>query len=117
MTVSHEAIAHELYLELPSFPGRFGLRLTDDAMADALLCGDVVLLTQGPYRLGDVYAVRVGASPPLLVYIDTYPNHPERVVLRFHNADWEPLEVDTQDMRIDGVCCGLLRGDVIEDLI
>ena len=59
----------------------------------------------------------MGASPPLLAYIDTYPNHPESVVLRFHNPDWEPLEVNTQDVRIDGVCCGMLRGDVVKDLV
>lgn len=105
------------YLEPPAFPGRFGLRLSDDAMAGVLQKGDVVILTEQAFRPGDVYALRVGASPPLIGYIDMYPNHPELRIVRFHNPEWEPFEVSVQDLRIDGVCCGMLRGDVIQNLI
>ena len=104
------------YLRLPAYPGKFGLRVQGDSMADAIQEGDVVLLNKRPYRSGEVCAVRVDRSDATLKYLDLYVN-PEMVLLRPHNSAYPTVEVASERMIVDGVFSGLLRGEVIGDLM
>jgi len=107
----------EGYLKLSSYPGRFGLRVRGDSMADLIRDGDMVLLQKRAHKSGEVCAVRVDRSEATLKYLDLYPNHPDRVLLRPHNADYSPQEVALNQVAVDGVFSALLRGDVIDELM
>ena len=107
----------EGYLKLTSYPGRFGLRVRGDSMADLIQDGDVVLLQKRPHKAGEVCAVRVDQSEATLKYLDFYPNHPDRVLLRPHNPDYLPQDVALSRVAVDGVFSALLRGDVIDELM
>ena len=107
----------EGYLRLPTYPGKFGLRVQGDSMADAIQDGDIVLLHKRAFRSGEVCAVRVDKSEATLKYLDLYVNHPETVLLRPHNPAYPTLEVEADRVVVDGVFFGLLRGDVISDLL
>lgn len=107
----------EGYLKLPTHPGKFGLRVQGHSMADAVQDGDIVLLKKRPYKSGEICAVRIDGSEATLKYLDLYLNHPETVLLRPHNSDYPTAEVEVERVAVDGVFCGLLRGDVINDLM
>lgn len=107
----------EGYLKLPTYPGKFGLRVQGDSMADAIQNGDIVLLNKRFYKSGEVCAVRVDKSDATLKYLDLYVNHPETVLLRPHNPEYPTVEVEAERIVVDGVFAGLLRGDVINDLL
>jgi repressor LexA len=85
-------------------------------MADAIQEGDVVLLNKRPYKSGEVCAVRVDRSDATLKYLDLYVN-PEMVLLRPHNPAYPSVEVEAERVIVDGVFSGLLRGEVIGDLM
>ncbi len=106
----------EGYLKLPAYPGRFGLRVRGDSMADEVKDGDVVLLKKRPHKSGEICAVRVDRSDATLKYLDLYVN-PETVCLRPHNPEYPTVEVEAERVVIDGVFSGLLRGDVIDELM
>lgn len=113
-----EALEHpEGYLKLAAYPGRFGLRVRGDSMADAVQNGDVVLLKKRPHKSGEICAVRIDQSDATLKYLDLYVNHPETVLLRPHNPEYPTTEVEAARVVVDGVFSGLLRGDVIDELI
>lgn len=107
----------EGYLKLPSYPGRFGLRVRGDSMADEVKDGDVVLLKKRPHKSGEICAVRIDRSEATLKYLDLYVNRPEKVRLRPHNPAYEAAEVEAERVVVDGVFSGLLRGDVIDELM
>ena len=107
----------EGYLKLPSYPDRFGLRVRGDSMADEVKDGDVVLLKKRPHKSGEICAVRVDRSDATLKYLDMYVNHPEMVLLRPHNPEYPSAEVEARRVVVDGVFSGLLRGDVIDELM
>ena len=107
----------EGYLKLSSHPGRFGLRGRGDSMADEVKDGDVVLLKKRPYKSGEICAVRVDRSDATLKYLDLYVNHPETVLLRPHNPAYDTAEVEAKRVIVDGVFSGLLRGEVIDELM
>jgi repressor LexA len=107
----------EGYLRLPSYPGRFGLRVQGNSMAEAIQDGDVVLLKKRPPKSGEICAVRVDRSEATLKYLDQYLTRPEMVLLRPHNPEYAPLEVAAERVVVDGVYSGLLRGDVIDELM
>lgn len=112
-----EALEHpEGYLRLPGYPGRFGLRVTGESMADLIQHGDVVILRKGEPRSGDICAVRVDGSEVTLKYLEVSPAQSDRVLLRPHNPDYPPLEVEAERVLIDGIFSALLRGDVIDVL-
>ena len=106
----------EGYLQLPSHPGRFGLRVQGDSMADLIQAGDVVLLKKRLHKSGEVCAVRVDRSDATLKYLDLYVS-PETVLLRPHNPAYPATEIEAARVVVDGVFSGLLRGDVIDDLL
>jgi repressor LexA len=107
----------EGYLKLPSYPGRFGLRVQGDSMADEVKDGDVVLLKKRPHRSGEICAVRIDGSEATLKYLDMDGNHPETVCLRPHNPAYPTVEIEAKQVVVDGVFSGLLRGEVIDDLM
>ena len=107
----------EGYLKLPTYPGKFGLRVQGDSMADAVQDGDVVLLKKRPHKSGEICAVRVDGSDATLKYLDMYVNHPETILLRPHNPSYPTAEVEAERVVVDGVLSGLLRGEVIGDLM
>ncbi len=86
-------------------------------MADLIRDGDMVLLQKRAHKSGEVCAVRVDQSEATLKYLDLYPNHPDKVLLRPHNADYSPQEVALNQVAVDGVFSALLRGDVIDELM
>lgn len=106
----------EGYLKLSSHPDRFGLRVTGNSMADIILDGDVVLLKKRLHKSGDICAVRVDRSDATLKYLDLYVD-PGTVLLRPHNPEYPSAEVEAQRVVVDGVFSGLLRGDVIAELM
>jgi len=106
----------EGYLKLPSYPGRFGLRVRGDSMADEVKDGDVVLLKKRPHKSGEICAVRIDRSDATLKYLDMYVN-PEKVLLRPHNPEYPTTEVEAKRVAVDGVFSGLLRGEVIDELM
>jgi repressor LexA len=114
-----EALEHpEGYLALRARPGRFALRVSGDSMAELIQDGDVVLIDKEVEpRPGDICGVRIGGSEVTLKYVDRYPNHPEIVLLRAHNPLYEALEVPAEQVVIDGVYRGLIRGDVVGELL
>lgn len=107
----------EGYLRLAAYPGRFGLRVQGSSMADLIQEGDVVLLKKRPHKSGEICAVRIDRSEATLKYLDLPPNQPEAVLLRPHNPDYPSLEVEAKRVAVDGVFSGLLRGDVIDELM
>lgn len=107
----------EGYLKLPAYPGKFGLRVQGDSMADAIQHGDVVLLKKRPHKSGDICAVRVDRSEATLKYLELYVNHPETVLLRPHNPAYPDAEVEAERVTVDGVFSSLLRGEVIDELM
>lgn len=107
----------ESYLKLPTHPGRFGLRVQGDSMADLIQEGDVVLLKKRPHKSGEICAVRIDRSDATLKYLDLVLNQPETVLLRPHNPAYQVAEVGAGRVVVDGVFSGLLRGDVIGDLL
>ena len=110
----------EGHLALRGRPDQFALRVRGDSMADRIEDGDVVLLHRAePQRPGEVCAVRVGEDETTLKYLD-WPvgePRPHEYRLRPHNPAFPVITVDAQDLHVDGVFRGLLRGDIVQDLI
>lgn len=110
----------EALIQLPGHPGRFALRIQGDSMADRIAHGDIVLLDQGaPTQSGLICAVRLEETETTLKYVD-WPSttaSPSTLTLRPHNPHYETLHVPTNEVHIDGVFRGLLRGEAIADLI
>ena len=84
--------------------------------------GDVVLLQRvEPQRSGEVCAVRVGEDESTLKYLEWSPprsgDRPARYRLRPHNPSYPTLTVPAAELHIDGVMRGLIRGDVVQDLL
>jgi repressor LexA len=108
------------HLALRGRPDQFALRVRGDSMADRIEDGDVVLLHRGePQRSGEICAVRVGEDESTLKYLDWSPGsaHPHHYRLRPHNDAFPVLTVPAQELHIDGVFRGLLRGDVVQELL
>lgn len=94
----------------------FALRVHGFSMADLIQQGDVVLLAAGrPHRSGEICAVRVHGEEVSLKYLDFLEGG--RFRLRPHNPEYEAVEVHGNDLAIDGVYRGLLRGSAAEALL
>lgn len=110
----------EALLSLPGHSGRFALRIQGDSMADRIAHGDIVLLDQEvPSQPGLICAVRLEETETTLKYVDWRAGHgaPSTLTLRPHNPRYETLTVPANEVHIDGVFRGLLRGAAISDLI
>lgn len=110
----------EEYLTLRGHPDRFALRVRGDSMADRIEHGDVVLLQRSqPQRSGQVCAVRVGEDEATLKYLDwgSKSKRPRQYRLRPHNPNYPTLTVPASELHVDGVMHGLLRGEIVEDLL
>lgn len=113
-----EAIADaEGFLPLSGLPdGAFALRVEGNSMADLIQDGDVVLFSKRqPQRNGEICAVRVDGSDVTLKYLDRLPSG--RYALRAHNPEFQTLEVAAEDIVIDGIYRGLLRGELVDVLL
>lgn len=110
-----EAVAHaDAYLPLAGLQGRgFALRVSGDSMADLIQDGDVVLFEKRPARRsGEICAVRVGADDVTLKYLDRLDQR--RYALRAHNPAYPTFEVGPDEVEVEGVYRGLLRGAVLD---
>jgi len=108
----------EGYLGLRGRSDGFALRVRGDSMADRIEDGDVVLLLRRPpQRSGEVCAVRVGDDEATLKYLEWDGRAPERYRLRPHNPAYPTLTLGAREVHVDGVFHGLLRGDVVQDLL
>lgn len=110
-------------LALRDHPDQFALRVRGDSMADRIEHGDVVVLQRTePQRSGEVCAVRVGEDETTLKYLDWdtkahTAGRPTRYRLRPHNQSYPTITVSADDLHVDGVMRGLLRGDVVQSLL
>ena len=108
----------DAYLALRDRPDHFALRVRGDSMADRIEHGDVVLLHRTPPRRpGEICAVRVGDDETTLKYLEWRGAAPRRYRLRPHNPAYPTLGVAAEELHIDGVFRGLLRGDVVGELL
>jgi len=110
----------EGHLALRGRPDQFALRVRGASMADRIEDGDVVLLHRSePQRSGEICAVRVGEDETTLKYLDWAPGsaRPREYRLRPHNDAFPTLTVPAEEIHIDGVFRGLLRGDVVQELL
>ena len=107
----------EGYLPLSGLQdGSFALRVDGDSMADLIQDGDVVLFSKrAPQHSGEICAVRVEGSDVTLKYLDRLA--PGRYALRPHNPRYPTVEVAAEDLVIDGVYRGLLRGALVDVLL
>lgn len=93
----------------------FALRVSGASMADLIQDGDVVLFKkEAPARSGDICAVRVGNSEVTLKYLDRLA--PKTVILRPHNPQYPTVSVPADEVQIDGVYQGLVRGRLLDAL-
>ena len=109
------AVAHaEAYLPMAGQQGRaFALRVHGDSMADLIQDGDVVLFEKRPpTRSGEICAVRVGDDEVTLKYLDRLG--PAEYALRPHNPDYPTLQVAGDEVEIEGIYRGLLRGSLLD---
>lgn len=113
----------EGHLTLRGRPDHFALRVRGDSMADRIEDGDVVLLQHAqPQRSGEICAVRVNDDETTLKYLEwnapaAQGGSPSRYRLRPHNSDFPTLTVSAAELHVDGVFRGLLRGDVVQELL
>lgn len=102
----------EGYLQLPA-QGRFALRVRGDSMAGYLLNGDVVMMEHRDWHEGDIVAAYVDGETTLK-YISRHSDH---FLLRPHNPEYTPIEVSLDELHIQGVYCGVVRGGLIPMLL
>jgi len=108
----------EGYLRLRGRRDGFALRVRGDSMAPRIEDGDVVLLQRRPpQRSGEICAVRVGDDDATLKYLEWSPRTRTHYRLRPHNEAYPTLTLAAHDVHVDGVFHGLLRGDVVQDLL
>lgn len=108
----------DAYLSLRGRPDHFALRVRGDSMADRIENGDVVVLQQArPQRSGEICAVRVGEDETTLKYLDWHGPNATSYRLRPHNPAFPVFTIPAIDLHIDGVFRGLLRGEVIQELL
>lgn len=110
--LSEALLEPEGFLPLRDAREQFALRVSGDSMADLIQDGDVVLFRKGTLlRSGEICAVRVGNSEVTLKYLDRH--EPKTVTLRPHNPQYPTLCVAAEEVHIEGVYLGLVRGDLI----
>ncbi|HWG86126.1 MAG TPA: S24 family peptidase [Deinococcales bacterium] len=98
------------YLSLPARPGWFGLRVSGDSMADLIVDGDIVVLQpEAEPRQNEVCAVRVGESAVTLKRLRWRDGIAQ---LLPHNPRYPVQEAPLEEVRVEGVFRGLLRGEV-----
>lgn len=108
----------EGYLRVRGREDGFALRVRGDSMADRIENGDVVLLRRRPpQRSGEICAVRVGDDEATLKYLEWSGRTRTRYRLRPHNGAYPTLTLPASEVHVDGVFHGLLRGDVVRDLL
>src|SRR5690606_1027950 len=113
----------EGHLTLRGRPDHFALRVRGDSMADRIEDVDVVLLQHSqPQRYSETCALRENDAETTLKYLEwnapaAQGGSPSRYRLRPHNSDFPTLTVSAAELHVDGVFRGLLRGDVVQELL
>jgi repressor LexA len=98
------------FLALPGRSGWFGLRVSGDSMADLIVDGDIVVLQPGVEpRQNEVCAVRVGVGQATLKCLRWREGLAQLVP---HNPRYPVQEVPLEEVHVEGVFRGLLRGEV-----
>jgi repressor LexA len=106
----------EGYLPLRARPGLFALRVSGDSMAEIIQDRDVVLLQKDRVPAsGEICAVRVHETEVTLKYLDWSPRLKE-ATLRPHNPRYPVVTVSAEEIVIEGVYRGLLRGELSREL-
>ncbi len=115
--LSDPAAHAEGVLRVPGLAGeRFALRVVGDSMAELLQPDDVVILERrDPRRDGEICALRIDESEVTLKYLER--PEADEVVLRAHNPQYPTLRVRAERVLVDGVYCGLVRGDAVRALL
>jgi repressor LexA len=108
---------HGGYLRLKGDGKRFGLRVRGDSMADLIQHDDIVVLEKREPRDSEICAVRVDGGEVTLKYLDRYLNHRNKALLRPHNPNYSPVEIELSRVQVDGVFESLLRGGIIGELL
>lgn len=118
-SIATEHIEGYLPLAAAGGPGTrvdFALRVSGYSMADLIQPHDIVLLSKdGRPSPGEICAVRVGADEATLKYV--VPLQGGAVELRPHNPDFPTVQASGEELNIDGVYRGLLRGPAAEALL
>lgn len=117
-SLSEAVTEAEAFLPLSGFQDdHFALRVSGDSMADLIQDGDIVLFKQQPrpLRSGEICAVRVEGSEVTLKYLDWLDDG--SYALRPHNPLYPTVKVGAEALEIEGVYRGLLRGEVLWDLL
>lgn len=110
----HEAVEHlEGFLMVSGGNSRFALRVKGDSMSEPIQDGDIVILKKSPYKSGDICAVR-HEDETTLKYLDLRPGG--TALLRPHNPEYDPIEVDLTEVYVAGVYDALLRGAIVDEL-
>lgn len=106
----------EQFLPLSGFDERFfALRVEGNSMADLIQDKDIVILEKRlPNRSGEICAIRVAESEATLKYLDKLD---DGYLLRPHNLDFPSITITAEDIHIEGVYKGLIRGEVATSLI
>lgn len=108
----------EGYLPLHGFyEDHFALRIAGDSMADLIQDNDVVLFKRQivPDFSGQICAVRVEEDDATLKYVDRLDK--DHFALRPHNPLYPVIELHAEDVKIDGIYLGLLRGEIVKVLL
>lgn len=108
----------EGYLPLHGlYEDHFALRISGDSMADLIQDNDVVLFKRQSVLdvSGQICAVRVEEDDATLKYVDRLDD--KHLALRPHNPLYPVIELDANDVKIDGVYLGLLRGEILRVLL
>lgn len=94
----------------------FALRVSGDSMADLIQNNDVVLFSKSRQleRSGQICAVRVEESDVTLKYLDKTK---DGYILRPHNPLYPSIELAFEQVSIEGIYVGLLRGEVLASLV
>ncbi len=106
----------EGYLALQGYTGidTFALQVEGDSMADIIQDGDVVIFKANqPRRSGEICAVRIGGETTLK-YLEWKEKNSQAVTLRPHNPEYPTRKISSQELEVDGVYQGLLRGKLTE---
>ncbi|HEX2864872.1 MAG TPA: S24 family peptidase, partial [Deinococcales bacterium] len=87
------------FLNVPTKPGWFALRVAGDSMAEVILDGDLVVLQpEAQPRPNEICAVRVGNDQATLKYLRW---HEDRAELVPHNPAYPTVQVPLAEVQID----------------
>jgi repressor LexA len=113
--LSESSMEFEGYLNLPFKSACFALRVVGNSMADEILEGDVVLLDPNHVVSdGKICAVRVGHEEATL---KRFYRVGAEAKLEPNNPEFETITARLEDVSIEGLMIGLIRGDFLNHFL